>query len=62
MIWKIDLLNTEEENNKFKGALASKIAAQIYGLKVLQANVQDNKDNTTRFLVMEKYQIRFLKL
>ncbi len=43
-----------EENNQFKGALASKIAAQIYGLKVLQANVQDNKDNTTRFLVMEK--------
>ena len=43
-----------EENNKFKGALASKIAAQIYGLKVLQAAVQDNQDNTTRFLVMEK--------
>ena len=43
-----------QENNRFKGALASKIASQIYGLKVLQANVQDNKDNTTRFLVMEK--------
>ena len=43
-----------EENNPLKGALASKIAAQIYGLKILQANVQDNKDNTTRFLVMEK--------
>ena len=43
-----------EENNQFKGALASKIASKIYGLKVLQANVQDNKDNTTRFLVMEK--------
>ena len=41
-----------QENNRFKGALASKIASQIYGLKVLQANVQDNKDNTTRFLVM----------
>ena len=43
-----------EENNQFKGALASKIASKIYGLKILQANVQDNKDNTTRFLVMEK--------
>jgi prephenate dehydratase len=43
-----------EENDKFKGALASKIAAKIYGLKVLKANVQDNKNNTTRFLVMEK--------
>ena len=43
-----------EENNQFKGALASKIASKIYGLKVLQANVQNHKDNTTRFLVMEK--------
>ncbi|MDC3075869.1 prephenate dehydratase [Paracoccaceae bacterium] len=43
-----------EENNQFKGALASKIASKIYGLKILQSNVQDNKDNTTRFLVMEK--------
>ena len=43
-----------EENNQFKGALASKIASKIYGLKILQADVQDNKDNTTRFLVMEK--------
>ena len=43
-----------EENNKSKGALASKIASKIYGLKVLQPNVQDNRDNTTRFLVMEK--------
>ncbi len=43
-----------EENDKFKGALASKIAAKIYGLKVLRANIQDNKNNTTRFLVMEK--------
>ena len=43
-----------EENDQSKGALASKIASQIYGLKILRANVQDNKDNTTRFLVMEK--------
>ena len=34
--------------------MASKIASQIYGLKILQANVQDNKNNTSRFLVMEK--------
>ena len=43
-----------EENDIYKGALASKIAANIYGLKILKANVQDNKNNTTRFLVMEK--------
>ena len=43
-----------EEDDILKGALASKISAKIYGLKILKANVQDNKHNTTRFLVMEK--------
>ena len=50
-----------EENDKFKGALASKIAAQIYGLKILRANVQDNKNNTTRFLLMEKKPKKLIK-
>ena len=36
------------------GAMASKIAAKIYDLKVLSEKIQDNKNNTTRFLVMEK--------
>ncbi len=50
-----------KENDKFKGALASKIAAQIYGLKILRANVQDNKNNTTRFLLMEKKPKKLIK-
>ena len=50
-----------EENDKFKGALASKIAAKIYGLKILRANVQDNKNNTTRFLLMEKKPKKLIK-
>ncbi|MCE9522214.1 MAG: prephenate dehydratase, partial [Alphaproteobacteria bacterium] len=33
-------------------ALASTLAADIYGLEILKANVEDAEHNTTRFLVM----------
>ena len=35
-------------------ALASKLAAEIYGLDVLKADVEDAAHNTTRFLVMAR--------
>ncbi len=41
-----------EWGDKTKAALASTLAAQIYGLDVLAAAIEDQKDNTTRFLVM----------
>jgi chorismate mutase/prephenate dehydratase len=34
------------------GALSSRLAAEIYGLQVIEANVQDVSGNTTRFLVL----------
>jgi prephenate dehydratase len=34
------------------GALASTLAAEIYGLSILKANVEDAPHNTTRFLIM----------
>ncbi|NIN59512.1 MAG: prephenate dehydratase [Xanthomonadales bacterium] len=34
------------------GAIASLTAAEIYGLPVLFSNIEDNPDNTTRFLVI----------
>lgn len=34
------------------GAIASEQAAQLYGLKILKANIEDQKDNTTKFWVL----------
>ena len=35
-----------------KGAIAPALAAEIYGLEILMRDVEDEKHNTTRFLVM----------
>ena len=43
-----------ETKDKSKGAIASSLSAEIYGLKILQENVQDDKDNVTRFLLLGK--------
>jgi len=37
-----------------KAAIASKLSAKIYNLKILDSNVQDEKENVTRFLIMQK--------
>ena len=39
-------------NNKEEAAIASSLAAEIYGLEILKANVEDAAHNTTRFYVM----------
>jgi prephenate dehydratase len=40
--------------DRSEAAFASEIAAEIYGLDVLAAHVEDNHDNTTRFLIMAR--------
>jgi len=37
-----------------KAALASELAAEIYGLEVLARHIEDNDTNTTRFLIMAR--------
>tara|TARA_Y100000996_G_C22530709_1_gene646309 strand:- start:111 stop:938 length:828 start_codon:yes stop_codon:yes gene_type:complete len=41
-----------EENKKNKAAIASSLSAKIYGLDILAENIQDDKNNITRFLIM----------
>jgi len=41
-------------NDPTKGALASTLAAEIYGLDVLADKIEDQDNNTTRFLVMAR--------
>ena len=41
-----------ESNDKSQCALASPLAGQIYGLEALGVQIEDMKNNTTRFLIM----------
>lgn len=43
-----EIARTEPES----GALASSLAAEMYGLNILESNVQDSSENVTRFLVI----------
>ncbi|MGB0960644.1 MAG: prephenate dehydratase [Halocynthiibacter sp.] len=44
--------NVAAAKDKTHGALASEIAAEIYGLEVIAKHIEDNDNNTTRFLIM----------
>ena len=46
-----DLANNKESNI---AAIASKLSAEIYNLKILEKNIEDEKGNVTRFLIMGK--------
>ena len=43
-----------EWNRKEEAAIASSLAAEIYGLDILRANIEDADHNTTRFYVMAR--------
>lgn len=43
-----------EKNQPEIGAIASKLAGDIYDLEILSDNIETNKNNYTRFLVIEK--------
>ncbi|MCD8221118.1 MAG: prephenate dehydratase [Clostridiales bacterium] len=46
-----------EDGDRTQAAVASEIAGKLYGLKVLKPAIQNNKNNTTRFLVLSRRQI-----
>lgn len=43
-----------EEADLTQAAVASEIAAKLYGLKVLKSSIQNQKGNTTRFLILSR--------
>jgi prephenate dehydratase len=43
-----------EAGDKTRASIATKLAAKIYGLRVLAANIEDAKHNTTRFIVLSR--------
>ena len=46
-----DIINFQD---KSKAAIASRLAAEIYGLEILKSNIENDNNNTTRFLVMSR--------
>jgi chorismate mutase/prephenate dehydratase len=44
-------------NEPGSAAIASDSAAEIYGLEILAANIEDEPDNTTRFLIIGRQQV-----
>lgn len=47
-----------EEKIKGLAAIASEIAAEIYGLEILSRDIQTVKDNFTRFIILQKEKIQ----
>ena len=43
-----------ENNDKKNAAVASSLAAKIYDLQIIKKNIEDDKNNITRFLVFSK--------
>ena len=41
-----------DSNDKTKAAIASSLSAKIYNLEIIKKDIQDNKENFTRFLLM----------
>ncbi len=43
-----------QQGDKTRAAISSSLAGQIYGLKVLRPNIEDENHNTTRFVILAK--------
>lgn len=44
----------KEYGRKDKAAIASELTAQLYGLKILEKNIQTSSENLTRFIIVAK--------
>ncbi len=51
-------LEVSELKNPHVAAIASLLAGEMYGLKILSKNIEDENHNTTRFIIVSKKQIK----
>ena len=49
------------KKNKNTAAIAGELAAEVYGLKIIDKNIQDRAENHTRFLIISKDQAKRAK-
>lgn len=47
----------KEDGQKSEAAIANRLTADIYGLEILQENIQNNPNNSTRFIIVSKEKI-----
>lgn len=45
------------EKDKTQAAIASPFAAEVYGLEILARDIYDNRDNSTRFIIVTKRKV-----
>ncbi len=50
-----------ESGDRTRAVIASRLAAEIYGLKIAKADIEDAQHNTTRFVVLAKTPVRVPK-
>ncbi|MBP0574810.1 hypothetical protein J8J27_29290, partial [Mycobacterium tuberculosis] len=41
-----------------RAAIASRLAAEIYGLEILKPDIEDESHNTTRFIILSREELR----
>jgi prephenate dehydratase len=49
--------HVQQRKSKHVGAIAGKLAAELFGLKIISPNIHDVKNNYTRFLILNREQI-----
>ena len=47
-------MKVRDDGDRSQAAIASALAADIYGLKILRDDIVNNENNTTRFIILSK--------